>query len=155
MGDSVANAILTNSNIKVFMRGNDPDSAEYFSKVIGTTATVKVTERRKIGFLNNHGTGDVSAREVEEFVIHPNQFKRELGVGQAIMVVPHDMGARTFKIKFDMFDDLGRQPMPQVEHPSPIILETLSPKKENTSVEPMITLINSKSEASYETTSTI
>lgn len=46
LGDSVANSILTNANLKVFMRGNDPDSAEYFSKVIGTLTSTKFTERQ-------------------------------------------------------------------------------------------------------------
>ena len=83
LGDSVANSILTNSNLKVFMRGNDPDSTEYFSKVIGTSKTIKYTERTKTGFFTKENTGDSSAREVEEFIIHPNKFKKELGVGEA------------------------------------------------------------------------
>ncbi len=123
MGEGVANAILTNSNIKVFMRGNDPNSAEYFSKVIGTNATVKFTERQKVGFLRNEKTGDVSAREAEEFIVHPNHFKRELGVGQAIMVVPHDDGARTIRIKFDMFPDIDVRKLPELNHPRPILLK--------------------------------
>jgi type IV secretory pathway TraG/TraD family ATPase VirD4 len=123
LGDSVANAILTNSNIKVFMRGNDPDSAEYFAKVIGTTGTVKFTERRKMSFMSEGKTGDVSAREVEEFVIHPNYFKRELGVGQAVMIVPHAAGSRTLRIKFTMFPDLEIQPMSKVSLPEPTLIE--------------------------------
>ena len=57
LGDAVANSILTCSNIKVFMRGNDPDSAEYFSKVIGTVQTTKYTERRKKSFWREEGPG--------------------------------------------------------------------------------------------------
>lgn len=106
LGDSVANSILTNSNIKIFMRGNDPDSAEYFSKVIGTLKSTKLTERQKIGFFKTQKTGDVSAREVEEFIIHPNTFKQNLGIGQAIMIVPHERGSKTVKIKFRKMDDL-------------------------------------------------
>ncbi|MDZ4660165.1 MAG: TraM recognition domain-containing protein [Pseudomonadota bacterium] len=123
MGDSVANAILTNSNIKVFMRGNDPNSAEYFSKVIGTNATMKFTEKQKVGIFRNEKTGDVSAREAEEFIVHPNHFKRELGVGQAIMVVPHDDGARTIRLKFDRFPDLEAKAIPKTKHPTPVVLE--------------------------------
>lgn len=114
LGDSVANAILTNSNLKVLMRGNDPNTAEHFAKTIGTQSTVKVTERRKMTFMRNQKTGDVSAREVEEFVVHPNYFKRDLGVGQAVMIVPHDDGAKTIRIKFDRFPDLLAIPMPVI-----------------------------------------
>jgi hypothetical protein len=111
LGDDVANSILTNTNLKVFMRGNDPDSAEYFSKVIGTVKTTKYTERTKRGILSRQSTGDESARDVEEFVVHPNRFKRELGVGEAVMVIPHDGGSRTINIKFKKFDDLDAKPL--------------------------------------------
>jgi hypothetical protein len=104
LGDAIANSILTNANLKVFMRGNDPDSAEYFSKVIGTAKAIKFTERRKKNFWREEATGDTSAREVEEFIIHPNKFKRELGVGEAIMIVPHDGGSHAINIKFQKYD---------------------------------------------------
>ena len=106
LGDAIANSILTNANLKVFMRGNDPDSTEYFSKVIGTAKTVKYTERTKTGFFAKEETGDSSAREVEEFIVHPNKFKKELGVGEAMMVIPHPAGSKTVHIKFQKFDDL-------------------------------------------------
>jgi hypothetical protein len=116
LGDSVANTIMTNSNIKIFMRGNDPDSAEYFSKVIGTKSSVKYTERQKISSFSTQKSGDVSAREVEEFVIHPNSFKRDLGVGEALMVIPHDRGTKTIRIKFQKFDDLQASEQPKRTH---------------------------------------
>ncbi len=116
LGDSVANTIMTNSNIKVFMRGNDPDSAEYFSKVIGTKSSVKYTERQKISSFSTQKSGDVSAREVEEFVIHPNSFKRDLGIGEAIMVIPHERGTKTIRIKFQKFDDLKVSELPKRTH---------------------------------------
>lgn len=113
LGEPIANAILTNSNLKVFMRGNDPQSAEYFSKAIGTMGSVKYTERQRRGLLKKEKTGDLSAREVEEFVIHPNTFKRELGIGQAVMLVPHDSGTKTVRIKFQRYDDIEAQPLPE------------------------------------------
>lgn len=114
LGEPVANSILTNANVKVFMRGNDPDSAEYFSKVIGTLATTKFTERQKKNLLGTSKSGDVSARDVEEFAIHPNVFKKDLGVGEAIMIVPHERGAKTVRIKFSKTDDLKAQPIPTI-----------------------------------------
>jgi hypothetical protein len=106
MGDAIANSILTNTNLKVFMRGNDPESAEYFSKVIGTVKATKFTERRKRGLWTDEMTGDASVREVEEFVVHPNKFKTELGIGQAVMVIPHESGSRAINIKFRKYDDI-------------------------------------------------
>ncbi len=109
LGDAIANSILTNANIKVFMRGNDPDSAEYFSKVIGTEKAIKYTERTKKNILRNEATGDASAREVEEFIVHPNVFKNQLGVGEAVMIVPHENGSKTVSLKFRKYEDLVPQ----------------------------------------------
>lgn len=107
LGDAIANSILTNANLKVFMRGNDPDSAEYFSKVIGTVKGMKYTEQTQRGIWKQENTGSASAREVDEFIVHPNKFKSELGVGEAVMVIPHEAGSRTINIKFRKYDDLS------------------------------------------------
>tara|TARA_B110001454_G_scaffold219194_1_gene251340 strand:- start:93615 stop:95231 length:1617 start_codon:yes stop_codon:yes gene_type:complete len=120
LGDSVANSILTNANIKVLMRGNDPDSAEYFSKVIGTLTATKTTERQTKSLFGTRKSGEMSAREAEEFAIHPNVFKKDLGVGEAIMIVPHERGSKTVRIKFSKTDDLDVQTLP-------IIRKTLMP----------------------------
>ena len=115
LGDAIANSILTNSNLKIVMRGNEPDSAEYFSKVIGTVKSIKYTERTKKGFGAPEETGDASAREVDEFIVHPNTFKNELGVGEAVMVIPHEAGSKTIKIKFRKYDDLPVEPISKIE----------------------------------------
>lgn len=124
LGEPVANSILTNANLKVFMRGNDPDSAEYFSKVIGTLSATKTTERQTKNFLGTNKSGEMSARDVEEFAIHPNVFKKDLGVGEAIMIVPHENGAKTVRIKFSKTDDLDSEPMPdQIKTMMPLLEE--------------------------------
>ena len=115
LGDPVANTILTNANLKILMRGNDPDSAEYFSKVIGTKSTTKFTERQKKTRIGIDKSGDVSAREVEEFTVHPNTFKKDLGVGEAIMIIPHDKGSKTVRLKFNKIDDLKPVELPRIE----------------------------------------
>lgn len=124
MGDAIANSILTNANLKVFMRGNDPESAEYFSKVIGTVTGRKYTERTKRGLWLDQSTGEASARDAEEFIIHPNRFKSELGVGEAVMVVPHEAGSKVVNIKFRKYDDLPAHPLEAVPKES---AEGLSP----------------------------
>lgn len=136
LGEPVANSILTNSNLKVFMRGNTPDSAEYFSKVIGTKSSVKFTERQKKGRFGIEKSGDVSARDVEEFLIHPNSFKRDLGVGEAIMIVPHAGGAKTVKLKFNKIDDLKQEDMLPAKKTILPLLERSPTQIQNTSENP-------------------
>lgn len=106
LGDGVMNTILTNANLKVFMRTNEPESAEYFSSVIGTAEGLKVTERQKKGVLGSERTGDGSVRDVEEFKYHPNLFKQRLGVGEAVVVLPHAEGSLPVRLKFRKLPDL-------------------------------------------------
>lgn len=112
LGDDVATSILTNSNLKVVMRGNDPESAEYFAKVIGTTKGEQITERADSGIWGRAKTGQGSLRQVEEFVVHPNVIKRGLGVGEAITIIPHRYGTRTIKLHFRMLPDIPLVEMP-------------------------------------------
>lgn len=121
LGDAIANSILTNANLKVFMRGNDPESAEYFANVIGTTKSVKYTAQTKQGFMKREETGEASARIVDEFIIHPNKFKSELGVGQAVMVIPHEAGSKTINIKFEKYPDINYlSEIQDVQKPAPV-----------------------------------
>lgn len=115
LGDAVSNSILTNSNLKIIMRGNDPTSAEYFSKLIGTKEGTKITEKQS----KNQKTGDGTIREVEEFVHHPNVIKQSLGVGQALVVLPHDRGSKVVKLKFYKLPDLEPQALPERGSPLP------------------------------------
>lgn len=125
LGDSIANTIQVNSNIKVFMRGNDPESAEHFSKLVGTKQGVKSTERATRGlFGKNQKTGDTSIRDVEEFEVHPNHFKRDLGVGEGIMILPHAKGSKMLKMRFDIFENLPVLSIPKPEKEEPVFLQS-------------------------------
>ena len=123
LGAPIANAILTNSNVKIFMRGNDPNSAEYFSKVIGTIESKKFTYREKSSVIGSQKTGDVSSREVDQFVVHPNRFKQHLGVGEGIMILPHDHGSIHLEMKFRMYNDLNVNRFPKI----PLISKKIDP----------------------------
>lgn len=92
--------VLTNTNIKIVMRSNDPDTAEHFAKMIGTHRAESSTRRRSRGFLGRSETGEESVREVEEFVFHPNVFKTGLGTGEAICILPHSKGSSVLEVKF-------------------------------------------------------
>jgi type IV secretory pathway TraG/TraD family ATPase VirD4 len=95
------------------MRSNDPDSAEHFAKIIGTRRTEKATERRKKDVIGSANTGDQSIRETEEYVIHPNVFKSELGRGEGVVVIPHEEGRIVRRVKFRMVPDLPTHLMPR------------------------------------------
>jgi hypothetical protein len=125
LGDAIANSILTNANLKVFMRGNDPDSAEYFAKVIGTVTTTKFTERTRRSFWRQEGTGDKSAREADEFIIHPNHFKSGMGVGKGVIVIPHESGCSSLEVSFKKYDDLEPLALPRIEKQEAAQLRTL------------------------------
>jgi type IV secretory pathway TraG/TraD family ATPase VirD4 len=48
VGPDFKQIVLTNTNIKVIMRSNDPDSAEHFASLIGTKTGDKTTQRRSL-----------------------------------------------------------------------------------------------------------
>lgn len=125
LGEGIKNTILTNANLKVFMRTNEPESAEYFSGVIGTSESSKVTERQKKGLMGAERTGDGSVRDVEEFKFHPNLFKQELGVGEAVMVLPHAQGSLPVRLKFRKSPDLDALPIPLIAKPPAVGLQSL------------------------------
>lgn len=66
----------------------------------------------------------MSVRDVEEFAIHPNIFKKDLGVGEAIMIVPHERGSKTIRIKFSKTDDLEPKEIPTIDkNLMPLLIE--------------------------------
>jgi type IV secretory pathway TraG/TraD family ATPase VirD4 len=125
LGPEVKNQIMTNSNLKVFKRTNEPDSAEYFSKIIGTRQTTKITKRQKQKLFGAEVTDDGSIREVEEFIFHPNFFKNKLGVGEAVLVLPHTRGAKSLEIKFTPRSDLPPVALAQFKKSAPEMLTTV------------------------------
>jgi len=107
LSPAAANAIMTNSNVKIVMRSNAPDTAEYFAKVVGTQTTEKHTERKRRGFLGEDSTGDISARKTEEYVFHPQIFKQHLGTGWAVVVLPDAEDTKSYKVKLKMLPDIS------------------------------------------------
>ena len=112
VGPDFRQAVMTNTNLKIIMRSNDPDSAETFAKSIGTRLTEKTTERRTKGTFSDENTGEQSVRSVEEFQVHPNVFKGGLGRGEGIVVIPHQGGTMVKRVNFETVPDLPVIPMP-------------------------------------------
>jgi len=122
LGDGIKNTILSNSNLKVFMRTNEPESAEYFSQTIGTIQGLKRTERETSGTFGSEKTGEASVRDVEEFKFHPNIFKQDLGVGEAIIIIPHSTGSLPVRLKFRKTPDI----LEDIRFPHPVKVLPLS-----------------------------
>ncbi len=119
LGDAVRNTILTNSNLKIFMRTNEPESAEYFSSTIGTIEAAKLTERQTSSIFGSVKTGEASVRKTEEFKFHPNLFKQSLGTGEAVVILPHANGSLPVRMKFRKLADLNPQKLPLVLKSAP------------------------------------
>lgn len=135
LGDGVMNTILTNSNLKVFMRTNEPESASYFSEVIGTCEGSKVTERQKQSLFGSEKTGDGSVRDVEEFKFHPNIFKQTMGIGEAVLILPHEKGSLPIRLKFKKSFDLDKPVIPKIKKSEPVsIAKKIETDKESLAI---------------------
>lgn len=110
VSEAFRNVVLTNTNIKVVMRMNDPETCDHFAKTFGTKTTTKVTHKTKDG----DSTGDGTIRDVEEFNFHPNLFKG-LGTGYGVISIPHRDGIKNLKIKFAMRKTLDHVKLPVIE----------------------------------------
>lgn len=98
--------VIDNTNIKILFRVNDSETAESFVKQLGTFSTFKETERVEKSLLTQSEGFMGSVREVEEFIISPNEIKRELKRGQALIFGKHPEMFYTL-INTDFIDDLN------------------------------------------------
>lgn len=110
VSEAFRNVVLTNTNIKMVMRMNDPETCEHFATTFGTKRSTKITEQVS----DDEKTGTGTIREVEQFIYHPNEFK-SLGLGQGILSVPHRSGVKLLKVKFKPLPELPRYELPVVQ----------------------------------------
>ena len=101
------NIVTTNTNIKVIMRTNDPDTCEHFARTFGTRTGTKVTDRRQAGMFGDTLTGEGSLREVEEYRVHPNVIK-QLSLGQGVVTIPHAKGVEVRTVQFCPLPPIAR-----------------------------------------------
>jgi hypothetical protein len=114
VGPHFRNQVSTNTNIKIVMRPNDPETTDHYAKVIGTKTTEKVTERQQRQVLGTSKTGEGSTRQVEEYIVHPTEI-RTLARGQGIVAIPHNNGVKIKKLRFKMAPELKTIALPPVE----------------------------------------
>ena len=81
-----AQGIWDNTRNRVVLFQSDSDLCENLGASVGTRKNVANTVRRSTdGFLNQQSMLESSTREVDEFILHPNQIKN-LKMGQAYLV---------------------------------------------------------------------
>jgi uncharacterized protein YifN (PemK superfamily) len=98
-----AKIVNTNTNVKCLLGLNDPDTAEFFARHMGTNTTEKFTERSEeregLFSVTDERTGMKSIRETEIYKVHPNILK-SMSSGQGVLHVPTKYGALTEEIQF-------------------------------------------------------
>ena len=89
VSDDFAKSLNTNTNIKCILGLNDPDTADFFARHIGTRTQKKMTEKmQRKGFFNDfEELGQASMRETESYKVHPNTLK-SLGIGSGVLHMP-------------------------------------------------------------------
>ncbi len=104
-----AKTVNTNTNVKCLLGLNDPDTADFFARHLGTKKDQKLTERARanegFGFWNNseaEATGEMSVRDVESYKVHPNDLKNFTN-GFGVIHVPTPDGFATECLQFSRF----------------------------------------------------
>jgi type IV secretory pathway TraG/TraD family ATPase VirD4 len=109
-----AKIINTNTNVKCLLGLNDPDTAEFFARHLGTFTTEKFTERTEeedgLFSTTDKRTGAKSVRETETYKIHPNILK-SMTAGHGVLHVPTELGAMTEEVQFHSLSDLNQNLM--------------------------------------------
>jgi type IV secretory pathway TraG/TraD family ATPase VirD4 len=96
-----ARVVNTNTNVKCLLGLNDPDTADFYARHIGTRGSERRTERvEDRGWMaGNSRTGQASVREVEEYKIHPNELKNFTN-GVGVLHLPTPDGNFTARVQF-------------------------------------------------------
>ena len=103
--------VLGNTAIKIAHRQDVPGSAQTIAQMAGTIKVWEATYQIGRGPLGRHDTGRGTRREVEQFVVHPNQIKT-LQTGQAVLITKLP-SARTRTVRVTPSQS-RRQPAPGV-----------------------------------------
>ena len=126
---SFSDVVLTNTNLKIIMRLTDPKTCDYFAKVFGTKSSVKETEQTDRGLLGANKTGRGSLRKVEEYIFHPNLFKKT-PVGCGVVSLPDKNEVRHFKLSFPRLKNTEKRALPVIKNVHETTFSKLNFKKE-------------------------
>ena len=113
--------VLENTNIKIILRQDDPESVEKFTKVGGTRPTVISTYQTEDRLLGKGFTGQGSIRAGQEFRVDPDLI-RALKRGEAVVILKSP-SFHTDYVKLDHFGHPGVSYVDIKEKPSPKITD--------------------------------
>lgn len=101
VGDHFSQQISENTNVKIFMRTDDPDTIQYCVDMIGTKQVKIFTYETETKFLFRQKTGGASERQGDEYIIDPNEF-RNLKIGEAIVYIKSR--SKAYRISLDYIE---------------------------------------------------
>lgn len=119
VSDSFSDAVFTNTNIKAIFRCPDPKTAEYFGKAMGTLTTTYDTEQIQAQLVGDPRTGLGTKREVEKFIIHPDEIKK-FSLGCGVISIATDYGVNITRCFFPMVSRLRELEIPNRKKIFPI-----------------------------------
>lgn len=96
-----ARQIFENTNVKVVLRVDDPETIERYCRMAGTHQEMKYTFQTDDGIFGRTASGGASMREVDVFNVDPNTFRR-LRIGEAVVMVKNT--GKIFNVKLDYLD---------------------------------------------------
>lgn len=96
-----ARQIYDNTNIKVILHIDDPESVEKYISMGGTHEEAKYTYQTRFSFLGRMLSGDASMRGVETFNIKPNII-RSLSVGEGVVMVKSSH--KSYEVQLDYIE---------------------------------------------------
>ncbi|WP_409479668.1 type IV secretory system conjugative DNA transfer family protein [Pseudobdellovibrio sp. HCB154] len=100
---SFAKTVNVNTNVKVLLGLNDPDTADYMARHLGTRTKLKSTERaKKDDWGDVEASGEISLRETENYKIHPNKLKN-FSRGQGVLSLLVNGYPFTEEVQFDRY----------------------------------------------------
>ena len=117
VSSSFSDVVLTNTNLKIIMRTTDPKTCDYFAKYFGTKASIKETEQTDKDFFGISKTGRGSLRKVEEYIFHPNLFKK-IPVGSGLISIPESDTVKHLEVSFPRLKPLSKIDIEEIKKES-------------------------------------
>lgn len=103
---SFENIILTNSRNKIILNLDNVETAEYFSKLIGTKKSIEKVDNYARDGIWNVAKG-YSLKTVDEFIVHPNILKTMPSGAAVLRIAVAEEGVRHFTV---MLQNVGKLP---------------------------------------------
>lgn len=105
-GGNLKEVVFGNTHNFVFFHTNEPSTAEFIARLIGTSTSIKETQAiaKKNGEIQDRQWSKGSLREVQEYIVHPSRIKK-LAKGEVVLqLLDNDEKSYKGVQKIDYFD---------------------------------------------------